>query len=131
MRKSNSKAISIQKHGPSALNQEAPSINFTIASAADAGAPNSPAFWSCFCANKATDTKVEITLFGTCFISVLGLIYQCHCIKVALKSAEFQEILEKLPFSTNNGLLGGYLFNLQLIYSFINPFVYCKLLRNY
>ena len=44
--------MSIPPHDPSTLNQDTPSINIKIASAADAGAPNSSALPSSFCVIK-------------------------------------------------------------------------------
>ena len=79
IRKSNSKSMSIPHRDPSALTQVTPSINATMASAADAGAPDSSASQSPFetslpfikpvVLTETTNTKVEVASFETCVIS--------------------------------------------------------------
>ena len=71
--------MSIPHRDPSALTQAAPSINATMASAADAGAPISSAYYSSFetdlppiepfVSTETTCTKVEATSFTTCVFS--------------------------------------------------------------
>ena len=79
IRKSRSKSMSIPHRDPSSINQATPSINATMASAEDAGAPDSSASQSSsetnlppiepFVSTETTDTKVEVGSFETCVIS--------------------------------------------------------------
>ena len=74
-----------------------------------------PLFEAPFVSSKITGTKVKVTLFGTCFISGLGLIFSATLSKWHQIRQGFGKVPEKVPFLTKYGVLGGYIFNLQLI----------------
>ena len=126
--KSNSNYMSIQPHGLSTLTRDIASINNTIASAADAGAPNSSAFWSSFCVIKNNGHQSESylirNLFYFRFRPNLSVPLFQSSIKLGRVSGKFQK---KYHFQPNMACW-------VVIYSIYNSFIHlliCLFIANY
>ena len=93
--KSNSNYMSIQPHGLSTLTRDIASINDTMASAADAGAPNSSAFWSSFCVIKNNGHQSESFLIRNLFYFRFRPNLSVPLFQSSIKLAGFRESSRK------------------------------------